>query len=256
MAENTLTPISVLPRTIKTTHPTRGLPGYPAYDWFREAGTVVGAPASGKISRVSGDDPANAKTPGIYGRSVYLETDEGGRAFLTHFDKLDVTENQRVERGTPLGTVADYGSADHIHYGIESSRPLGSVVTLGSGGDTEGPLGRDRLAGDTIGGSSLLDGLRSGAGGVGSWLAGDSIVDAAKGIPDVPGNVLDRALDIPVFGDAVSFFKWVGTPRNWQRILEILGGTALALLGVVMLGKASGAAAPVGQVAAAARAVR
>lgn len=250
--------MAVLPPTIKTDHATKGLPGYPAYDWYNESGTVVGSPAAGKITRVSGYAPGeSSRDPSVYGQSVHLQTDAGGRAFLTHFDKLAVKEGQRVEYGQPLGTVADYGSADHIHYGIASAKPVRSIVTLaGSGPGGDGPLSRDQLAGDTLSGNSVLDGLRSGLGGVGSWLGGDSIVDAAKGIPDVPGNIAARALDIPVFGDIVSFLKWISTPRNMLRILEIAGGGALTLIGLVMLGRATGAAAPIVQVSSAVKAVR
>ena len=115
----------VLPERFTPTHQTGGLPGYPAIDVFAHAGTIVGAPTSGTITRLSGHPVTPIATPGgPYGLSCYLTRHDGGIYFLTHFSLLRVHVGQKVVRGTPLGAVADYTRAtggvtpSHIHEGL------------------------------------------------------------------------------------------------------------------------------------------
>jgi hypothetical protein len=106
----------IIPATFSRTHETSGLPGYPATDWFKPAGTLVGAPVSGKITRISGG--AGSRGSGIYGWNVYITGDDGSQYFLTHFGSLaGLKEGMRIKRGTPMGRVAKYGNASHIHVG-------------------------------------------------------------------------------------------------------------------------------------------
>lgn len=114
-----------LPETFTATHQTDGLPGYPAVDVFAKGGTVVLAPADGVIDKISGHPVTPKATPGgPYGLSCYLARDAGGRYFATHFATLAVTVGQRVKKGQPIGTVADYSKAtggvtpSHIHLGF------------------------------------------------------------------------------------------------------------------------------------------
>lgn len=114
-----------LPETFTPTHQTEGLPGYPAIDVFEPGGTLMGAPASGVIDRLSGHPVTPHATPGgPYGLSCYLTRADGGRYFLTHFATLRVQVGQRVKKGDPIGTVADYAKAtngatpSHIHEGL------------------------------------------------------------------------------------------------------------------------------------------
>jgi murein DD-endopeptidase MepM/ murein hydrolase activator NlpD len=107
------------------THQTGGLPGYPAVDLFAAAGTVALSPANGVIDRLSGHPVTPRATPGgPYGLSCYLTRVGGGRYFLTHFGSLSAKVGQRVKKGQPLGTVADYTKAtggitpSHIHEGL------------------------------------------------------------------------------------------------------------------------------------------
>lgn len=120
-----------LPETYKATHSTDGLAGkdgWPfmdAIDVFAKGGTVVLAPADGVIDRLSGHPVTPTTQPGgPYGLSCYLKRDKGGRYYLTHFATLTVHVGERVKKGQPIGTVADYSKAtngvtpSHIHQGF------------------------------------------------------------------------------------------------------------------------------------------
>lgn len=114
-----------LPMNFTPTHQTDGLPGYPAIDMFARGGTVALAPCAGVINKLSGHPVTPKATPGgPYGLSCYLERSDGGVYFLTHFATLRVRVGQRVKKGDPLGTVADYSRAtggvtpSHIHEGL------------------------------------------------------------------------------------------------------------------------------------------
>lgn len=112
-----------LPENFVPTHATAGLPGYPAIDNFAAAGTPVGAPAPGRVRRLSGKDPDAPSTPHFaYGWSIYLQT-EHADYYLTHFGTRTVKVGDWVNRGDIIGTVCDArknglsSSLSHIHEG-------------------------------------------------------------------------------------------------------------------------------------------
>lgn len=112
-----------LPSAFTATHQTAGLPGYPAIDNFAPAGSTVGAPEAGTITRFSGHDPKEGGQPGgAYGWSMYL-TCPSAIYYFTHFGSRAVTLGQKVKRGEMLGTVCDARvvgsptSTSHIHEG-------------------------------------------------------------------------------------------------------------------------------------------
>lgn len=114
-----------LPASFTPTHQTEGLPGYPAIDVFAQAGTVALAPAAGTIDKLSGHPVTPRVRPGgPYGLSCYLTRADGGRYFCTHFATLSVHLGEKVKKGQPLGTVADYAKAtggitpSHVHLGL------------------------------------------------------------------------------------------------------------------------------------------
>jgi murein DD-endopeptidase MepM/ murein hydrolase activator NlpD len=116
-----------LPKRFRATHQTGGLPGYPAIDVFARPGTVVLAPASGTIVKLSGRSPAAGGSPGgSYGYSMYLRSeDPKGVYFLTHFGSRIVSFGSRVKEGQPLGTVCDSAvsgkpGTSHIHEGFNA----------------------------------------------------------------------------------------------------------------------------------------
>lgn len=115
-----------LPAAFTPTHTTSGLPGFPAIDVFQPAGTIMLAPATGTVTRVSGKAPTRTVKPGgAYGWSVYLAPDRAPDKpfFLTHFGTLSVQVGDHLEYGHPVGAVADFAAAtngvtpDHIHEG-------------------------------------------------------------------------------------------------------------------------------------------
>ena len=109
---------------VGASHPTSGLEGYPAHDYFGNAGSPVVAPVSGTVVRLSGHDPAAGPTQGVHGPfgwSVYIQGDNGRTYYLTHLGSRAVQVGQKVQGGTPIGTIgnyAKYGGANHVHMGV------------------------------------------------------------------------------------------------------------------------------------------
>jgi murein DD-endopeptidase MepM/ murein hydrolase activator NlpD len=107
-------------------HPTEGLDGFPAHDYFANAGSPAVAPVSGTIVKLSGHNPADGPTEGPhgpFGYSVYVQGDNGRTYYLTHLGSRDVKVGETVKAGQPLGTVgnyAKYGTPSHIHMGVSA----------------------------------------------------------------------------------------------------------------------------------------
>jgi murein DD-endopeptidase MepM/ murein hydrolase activator NlpD len=107
-------------------HPTLGLPGYPAHDFFAKAGSPVVAPVAGTIVKLSGHDPRSGPTQGPHGPfgwSVYIRGDDGKLYYMTHLGSRSVRDGQRVRGGAQIGTVGDYaryGTPSHVHMGVAS----------------------------------------------------------------------------------------------------------------------------------------
>lgn len=107
-------------------HPTSGLPGYPAHDWFAPAGSNVTSPATGTVVKTSGHDPRLGPPDGPHGPfgwSVYIRR---GRKtyYLTHLGTRAVRVGQELHRGQVIGTVGAYsnwGGVDHIHMGVHTA---------------------------------------------------------------------------------------------------------------------------------------
>jgi murein DD-endopeptidase MepM/ murein hydrolase activator NlpD len=105
-----------------STHPTGGLPGYPAYDYMCPAGTPCVAPVSGKIDRLSGKNPKlGGPAGGALGYSIYL-SGNGKSYFMTHLDKVKVKAGQHVKQGEQIAEAA-HGppswSTPHVHMGVK-----------------------------------------------------------------------------------------------------------------------------------------
>jgi murein DD-endopeptidase MepM/ murein hydrolase activator NlpD len=105
-------------------HPTAGLAGFPAHDYFAPSGSTVVAPISGKVVRLSGHDPRRGPTEGPHGPlgwSVYIQGTDGRTYYLTHMGSRSVKVGETIRAGQPIGTVADYaryGTPSHIHMGV------------------------------------------------------------------------------------------------------------------------------------------
>jgi len=108
-------------------HPTAGLDGYPAHDWFAPARSVVLAPANGRIVKLSGHDPAAGLVDGPHGPfgwSLYLRDDTGTTWYLTHLGTRSTRLNVLVHRGQSVGTVALWPrnvTPPHVHMGVASA---------------------------------------------------------------------------------------------------------------------------------------
>lgn len=106
-------------------HPTAGLDGFPAYDYFAPAGSAAVSPVDGVVVRLSGHDPKLGPIDGPHGPlgwSVYIKGADGHVRFLTHMGSRNVGVGQRVKAGETIGTVADYdryGTPSHIHMGTQ-----------------------------------------------------------------------------------------------------------------------------------------
>jgi len=107
-------------------HATEGLDGFPAHDFFANAGSPVAAPVSGTIVKLSGHDPSEGPTEGPHGPfgwSVYVQGDNGRTYYLTHMGTRDVKVGQTIKAGQLLGTVGNYskyGTPSHIHMGVSA----------------------------------------------------------------------------------------------------------------------------------------
>lgn len=105
-------------------HPTAGLAGFPAHDYFAKAGALVVAPVGGTIVKLSGHDPQQGPTEGPHGPfgwSVYIKGTDGRTYFLTHLGSRTVQVGQTIKAGAALGTVgnyAKYGTPSHVHMGV------------------------------------------------------------------------------------------------------------------------------------------
>jgi hypothetical protein len=118
----------VIPRRFVSTHPTGGLPGYPAIDVFGEHNRVVMLDDRGRVRRISGRSPCRpCSRGGACGWSIYVEAQDGSDWFLTHFGVLLVVVGQIIVPDTILGTPLDARDApgwsvEHIHAGRRGPR--------------------------------------------------------------------------------------------------------------------------------------
>lgn len=197
---------NLLPAEFTTTHDTDGLPGWGALDWMRPAGTIVGSPVGGTVERTGGS--TGTRGAGVYGRNVYLKTDSGQRLFLTHFSDIFVRDRQRVQAGDPLGRVAPYGNASHIHIAAQGAADKGAKVDL-----EEAPS----QGGKPDGGTSVLD-----------------IVTSPFGLGWGRGGKQVSEID--------SVWDW--TKEYGVRGVQVTLGFVILIVGLVLLGKHLGAPAP------------
>lgn len=93
-----------------------------ARDFLAKAGTPLLAVEAGRVTKLSGHDPADdqADIDGVYGWSIHWETDAGYHYFLTHMGhRAPLSVGDRVEVGEILGQVGDQRfRPDHGHLGV------------------------------------------------------------------------------------------------------------------------------------------
>lgn len=212
-------------------HPTDGLPGYPAIDFFAPAGTRVLAPEAGTIHKLSGTDPSLGPhgTGKVFGFSEYLLGASGTDYFITHLGstaKLD----QSVVAGQVIGTVADfdkYGTPSHAHIGA-AGVDTASMIAQGQQLPPGLVTAREKLGG-TFYDPSGLGGLAHIAGNVASAPGG--VAEAAQKAADKVTGPLKSIAEL---------IAWITTGKNITRIAEVLAGALIALIGILALVKGSG----------------
>lgn len=214
-------------------HPTAGLAGYPAIDFFAPAGTYVVAPESGSIIRESGTDPSVAPTDphGAYGLSEYLRGISGTIYFITHLGSESVKVGQSVQAGQPIGTVgnfAQYGTPSHIH--------LGTSGIVNASDLTSAP----KEAGGDVAKLAQMFGTTSTA-----LLAKGPVQSTLEHVPGV--TQVEGAVQVgkTLFTDAGSLLKWIGDTHNLERVGEMLAGGVLALVALLIIARSQISATPV-----------
>lgn len=201
----------------------RGVKHHAAIDWFAPGGTILVAPEAGKVVEVT---PSRGTHGQVFGGVVKIQTPDGRVWVFRHVDPGNsaLRVGGRVQEGQPLARVvrwSDNPSSSHSH--IELWRSLGGGYVYENMVD---PL--LYLAGSGAGGYPLAGSSTSLAGdiaGIGGSIAGAGAnAVGAGGLVDAAGNALDAAQAV---GDV---FGWVF--GNWDRILQVLGGFLLLLLGL------------------------
>lgn len=86
---------------------------------------IFGAKGSAAVAPIGGTVVKAGNSGGNGGLRVWIEGDDGRFHYLAHLDRIDVKQGQRIEQGTPIGTVGNTGNAastaPHVHYSINSS---------------------------------------------------------------------------------------------------------------------------------------
>jgi murein DD-endopeptidase MepM/ murein hydrolase activator NlpD len=117
-------------RIVQNIHATSGLAGYPAVDFGGDAEAPVVAVESGKITKLSGHDPATGPSSallgvhGPFGWSVYITGDSGAVYYYTHLGSRLVSIGETVAAGETIASIGDYakwGGVNHVHLGVNPS---------------------------------------------------------------------------------------------------------------------------------------
>jgi murein DD-endopeptidase MepM/ murein hydrolase activator NlpD len=198
----------------------RGVRHHGAVDWFAPAGTIVRAPETGKVVEVK---PSSGTSGQVFGGVIKIQAADGRVWVFRHVDPgTNYRPGQNVGAGQPLARVtrwADSPSRSHAHIelwrtltgGYRFENMLDPVVYLSATGVGPYPT-------------------------VPSFTVPSLDVGGALGkIPgaDTVGDVWDAATAVP------KAFEWAF--GNWDRILEVLGGAVLLLLGLYRLAGQLGA---------------
>lgn len=228
------------------THDTKGLPGFPAVDIMAPGGTTIVAPESGTIYAVSGHNLREGVSDGdIFGLSEYLQGVSGKRYYFTHLERVadpawhgDGYSSRMINvvAGQPIGSIAHWPGNEgrsHLHFGVSGGNAA-LIASTQPPRETLQAAVNARVKKETGGGFfSFLPHIPGpdelpGAGAVGHAIGG-----AAGHIPGVK--------QIQSITDAIG---WIFDTRNILRVLEILGGFVLVIVGVYLLAKQSGAPTP------------
>lgn len=215
---------SALGESVSGLHDTLGLAGYPARDFFAPAGTLVVAPEAGTIVKLSGHDPSQSPSNphGAYGLSEYLKGAASGTLyFITHLGSQNVKLGQSVVQGQPIGTVADFMQAtngitpDHVHIGTSGGTESATLLA-----------GAPKFTNEQV--------ANRGSGSAADIFSTD--------FSTAPGVANDAARHVPGVAQAedtvngiADLVKWPFAHNRILRAGELLAGTILAIIGLLML---------------------
>lgn len=215
-------------------HQTSGLSGYPARDFGAPGGTPFFSWGQFKVRRISGEP--GYRGGGFGGMNVYLQDELGGEYFVTHLEGLRVKVGDVLRPGQQIGVVGSYGTP-HAHVGYTRGDP---VSVLG--------LKPEYLfsPGGAVAGSHVIQDSSSRS-NIGLRLPQIPSLPL-PGLPDRPKDPNDLIPSIPgapSLGDFGDFFsaaaRWLTWPfTNWDRLLEVLGGFVLLLIGLILMGRSLG----------------
>jgi len=206
-----------------STHPTRGLSGYPAFDYMVKAGTAVKAPEDGYIVGHSGSRPTGHPAD-VYGYSLYFYgVETHSMYFMTHLS--DAAGDGYYPKGSVIGFVADQGKGSHVHVGV--NKGSGRLAT-----PDRAPGGTGRLAG-THGFKSAAAAALGSAVGVDPFAAlggsgGGSSGGRVAGKPGKPAAPIFGAVGKQIADDVTSATTHIATSLDKMMKMIIAKQAALA----------------------------
>lgn len=202
--------------TVTQAYEGPGLSQHRGIDLGAPAGSPIYATHAGRVIRADYDTNLPS-----FGWHVRVQA--GSRTFIYgHMRKApDVRVGQDVTAGRKLGEVGSTGTStgNHLHYEVrEDGKVVNPAPYMSGGGSTGG-----KPAEETSGGVEWI------------WIPGlgrvPVPVDGVKAGADAVGGVVSGI-------DAVgSFFGALGQRATWVRVLQVVGGAALVIGGVVIVGK-------------------
>ena len=107
----------------------------PGTDYAVARGTVVAAPAAGRVARVR----TSVAGSGAAGRFVVIYHDDGTSSDLLHLSRVDVADGNRVTRGQRVGLSggsangSETGVGAHVHWTLRTRQ----VSTLSNAGNVD-----------------------------------------------------------------------------------------------------------------------
>lgn len=237
-------------------HPTDGLGGYPARDYGASPGTPVFSWDILRVERVSGSTGTRGK--GFGGFNLYLKDRAGRQYFVTHIENLRIKTGDILRPGQQIANVGGYaGMAPHVHVGYQGGDPITSLglrpeYLYTPGGAIAGAkVIQDRLQrsgvvrkGDLYDPKTLQPLPKAGEPAVGgkgkAIIVGAAAAVGAESL--LPGDqiplVPDAGQVVGGLGDFVGALRWAS--NNWDRVAEVLGGSVLILVGLVLMGRSLG----------------
>lgn len=192
-----------------------------AVDIALPVGTPIYAPAAGTISS------ANLQQ-GQYTAGWAVTYDTGGDSyFLGHLSRVLVKAGQKVKAGQLIGYSGMANGVAHLHLAERNQAPT-NLGGKGAGGTAWYKLG---IPAAFMNGQNPAQAILRKQIGTGySDLPGyGTVVGAKNTVSSVVGGVTGGLSGIE------DFIGWISNPANLLRVGEVLAGSAMVLIGLLML---------------------